>query len=493
GVTNNDEAFLRINNFVQVHGSCILYLSGGAYALTQWDIPETLKVVGQGKGISILSCSSTATLIDWFIRCCGSTSKQWISELQSFSILGKGKAKYALLTTSTFSTAAVSKGAFRSLELKGGTVAPLCLDATQNSHFEDLNIVGTDSGGLGSTYGLAVLNGAANNTFISSEIAAGIVGIYLGRDTSMGGASVSGLQNYPNGNIFIKAIIEKVTDATYTRTKAIHIVDGNKNKFDTIEMLAGSECAIHVEAGNYNKFYDCTPGSNSAVSIPVAINGGYGTLFANCASENINGASSTYHVQTSNVVLLLNNRAGGLAKWRVQNNAGNTANNIRHLDPMAYSSNAVNVPPTQLDSGLMAVNSGSQLFVGTPAGVKQVALYTQKSVSTSLLAYTAGSGSNTLSLAYQLTDGFASEINIVVRGNTDRSHRAVIRINAEFTSATVAWSAAQIISAVYNDAYLSGAAVSVSSSGLLTLTLTTNPTITEGDYRLDERILLNIA
>jgi hypothetical protein len=105
----------------------------------------------------------------------------------------------------------------------------------------------------------------------------------------------------------------------------------------------------------------------------------------------------------------------GGSPWRIKNVSGNTANNIRHLDPVSYSSNAANVPPSQLDSGLMAVNSGSQLFVGTPAGVKQVALYTQKSVSTSLLAYTAGSGSNTLSLAYQLTDGFASEINIVVR------------------------------------------------------------------------------
>lgn len=131
--------------------------------------------------------------------------------------------------------------------------------------------------------------------------------------------------------------------------------------------------------------------------------------------------------------------------------------------------------------------------MGTPAGVKQVPFYTQRNVNTSLMAYAAGSGTNTLSLNYQLTDGYASEITVVVRGNTDRSHRAVIRINAEFTSATVAWNSAQILSAVYNDAFLSGATVSVSSTGVLTLTLTTNSTITEGDYRLDERILINIA
>lgn len=38
GVTNNDAAFTEINSFVQDNGSCILYLSGGSYALTQWDI-----------------------------------------------------------------------------------------------------------------------------------------------------------------------------------------------------------------------------------------------------------------------------------------------------------------------------------------------------------------------------------------------------------------------------------------------------------------------
>lgn len=493
GVTNNDNAFSLINNYVASIGSATLLLSKGTYLLSQWDIPETLKVVGQGKGISILSCSNINSELDWFIRCCASTSKQWISELHSFSILGKGKAKYSLLLTSSFTTSAVSKGVFSSLDIKGGTISPLALDATQNSLFTDLNIVGTDSGGLGSMYGIALLNGAANNTIIAAEIAAGIVGIYLGKDSSLGGYNVSGLQQYPNGNIFLKSIIEKVTDANYTRTKAIHIVNGNKNKFDMIEMLVGSECAIHIESGNYNKFYDCTPGSNSQVTIPVVNNGGYGTLLSNCTSENINGLNGTYHVVTSNRVLLFNNRAGGLLKWRVQNTSGNTANNISHLDNMSYSSNLVNVPPTQLDTGLMSINSGSQLYVGTPNGIKQIPFYTQKNVSTSLMTYTAGSTYNTLSLTYQLTDGFSSEINIIIRGNTDRSHRAFIRLTTQFNTATVAWYNAQIISAAYNDSYLSNAVASVNSSGLLTVSVSTNTSINQGDYRLDERILINIA
>ena len=492
GTTNNDAAFTAINLFVAENGASQLNLSAGTYLITQWDIPEKLRVIGQGKSISFLQCAATTT-VDWFIRCCGSTSEQWISELHGLAILGKGKCQRALFLTSSFATAAVSKAHISSLEIKGGQVALLTLDATQNSLFQDLNIVGTDSNGLGSQRGIEIVNGAANNLIIACEVAGGIDNIYMNSDPTLGGASVSGLQSYPNANVIFKCILEKMTDATYTRQQAINLVNGNKNVFDCCEMLCGSVTGILVSGGSYNKFSRCNIGSNSQVSIPAVINAGYGTIFEFCNSENINGVSGTYHAQVSNATRFLNNTAGSLLKWRAQNTAGNTANNIRYIDPVSYSSNAANVPPSQLDSGLMAVNSGSQLFLGTPAGIKQVALYTQKSVSTSLLTYTAGSGSNTLSLTYQLTDGFASEINIVVRGNTDRSHRAVIRINAEFTSATVAWSTAQIISAVYNDAYLSGAVVSVSSSGMLTLLLTTNPTITEGDYRLDERILINIA
>lgn len=99
-----------------------------------------------------------------------------------------------------------------------------------------------------------------------------------------------------------------------------------------------------------------------------------------------------------------------------KNTAGNAAGNIRHLDPMWYSGNAANVPPTQLDTGRMTVTAGNQFYIGTPAGVKQVPLYTQRNISTSLMAYTAGTTTNTLSLNYQLTDGYASEITIVVRG-----------------------------------------------------------------------------
>ena len=493
GVTNNDSAFAAINAFVRAFGAAQLNLSSGTYLLTQWDIPERLKVVGQGKEASNLACGSSETSIDWFLRCSGSTVDQWFSELQSFRILGRGKVKYSLLLTSTYPTAAVSKAAFRSLEIRGGTVAMLALDGTQNSHFDDIYISGYGGFGTVSNYGIALLNGAANNTFVSTQIAGGIEGIYLGRDTSLGGASVGGLANYPNNNIFIKLIIEQFSDTAYTRTKAIHIVNGHRNKFSTIEMLAGSECVIHVEAGDYNKFYDCHNVSNSVVSVPVVINGGYGTVFANCSSENINGADSTYHVQTSNVILMFNNRAGALARWRVQNTANNAAFNIRHLDPVSYSSNAANVLPTQLDSGQMVVNSGSQLFLGTPAGIKQVPLYVQKSVSTTQMTYTAGSGSNTLSFDYQLTDGYASEISVAIRANSDSSHRAFIRINAEYSTATAAWNAAQILSAAYNTSYISGAAVSVSSSGVLTVTVTVNSAITVGNYRLDERRLINIT
>jgi hypothetical protein len=49
GVTNNDAAFAAINAFVQDNGSCILYLSGRSYALTQWDIPEQLMVKGPAR------------------------------------------------------------------------------------------------------------------------------------------------------------------------------------------------------------------------------------------------------------------------------------------------------------------------------------------------------------------------------------------------------------------------------------------------------------
>ncbi|HBT1426956.1 hypothetical protein [Raoultella ornithinolytica] len=490
GVTNNDAAFAAINAFVQDNGSCILYLSGGSYALTQWDIPEQLMVKGTGKKNSKLVCTAAVNQ-SWFIRCAAKTKNQWQSAISDCGIFAGGKANIALLLSTDTTTWAVSKAHFNSITVDGGITDNLVIDGTQNSTFTDVQV--TDDAGTGPVRGVTLLNGAAGNVFHNLEIAAGVKNLEMRYDSSYPGASISGLQQAPNGNTFYTLICEKYSLAVYTKTHAVHIVTGNNNTFVNATFVTGSLTAVAIDSGSYNEISGNTSFySGSAVNIPAVINGGYQTRLDGCFSTNISGDSGIYHVVTSNVVRVLSCLVGG-SPWRIKNVSGNTANNIRHLDPVSYSSNAANVPPSQLDSGLMAVNSGSQLFVGTPAGVKQVALYTQKSVSTSLLAYTAGSGSNTLSLAYQLTDGFASEINIVVRGNTDRSHRAVIRINAEFTSATVAWSAAQIISAVYNDAYLSGAAVSVSSSGLLTLTLTTNPTITEGDYRLDERILLNIA
>lgn len=76
GVTNNDAVFLKINNFIESHGACILYLSGGSYALTKWDVPENLSVKGTGKKSSKLICTAT-TAQPWFIRCAAKTSQQW--------------------------------------------------------------------------------------------------------------------------------------------------------------------------------------------------------------------------------------------------------------------------------------------------------------------------------------------------------------------------------------------------------------------------------
>ncbi|MFV9370262.1 hypothetical protein ABQ487_20815 [Raoultella ornithinolytica] len=490
GVTNNDEAFLRINNFVQTHGSCILYLSGGAYALTKWDIPENLMVKGTGKQNSKLICTAPA-IQEWFIRCAAKTTQQWQSSISDLGIFAAGRANIALLLSTTTTNGAVSKAHFNSLTVDGGVTDNLVLDGTQNSTFTDVQ--STDDAGTGPARGIALLNGAAGNTFHNLEISAGVKNLEMRYDPTYPGASISGLQQAPNGNTFYTIICEEYSSAVYTKTYAVHIIIGNNNTFINGTFVTGSVTSVAIDSGSYNEisgnssFY-----SGSAVNVPAVINGGYQTKLDGCFSTNISGESGIYHVVTSNVVRILSCLVGG-SPWRIRNTAGNTANNIRHIDPMLYSSNAVNIPPTQLDSGLMAVNSGSQLFVGTPAGVKQVPFYTQRNVNTSLMAYAAGSGTNTLSLNYQLTDGYASEITVVVRGNADRSHRAVVRINAEFTSATVAWNAAQIISAVYNDAFLSGATVAVSASGMLTLSLTTNPTITEGDYRLDERILINIT
>ncbi|EOW4545948.1 hypothetical protein ACUHRZ_005703 [Raoultella planticola] len=490
GVTNNDEAFLRINNFVQVHGSCILYLSGGAYALTKWDIPENLMVKGTGKQSSKLICTAPA-IQAWFIRCAAKTKQQWQSSISDLGIFAAGRANISLFLSTTTTNGAVSKAHFNSLTVDGGVTDNLVLDGTQNSTFTDVQ--STDDAGTGPARGIALLNGAAGNAFHNLEISAGVKNLEMRYDPTYPGASISELQQAPNGNTFYTIICEKYSSAVYTKTYAVHIIIGNNNTFINGTFVTGSVTSVAIESGSYNEisgnssFY-----SGSAVNVPAVINGGYQTKLDGCFSTNISGESGIYHVVTSNVVRILSCLVGG-SPWRIRNTAGNTANNIRHIDPMLYSSNAVNIPPTQLDSGLMAVNSGSQLFVGTPAGVKQVPFYTQRNVNTSLMAYAAGSGTNTLSLNYQLTDGYASEITVVVRGNADRSHRAVVRINAEFTSATVAWNAAQIISAVYNDAFLSGATVAVSASGMLTLSLTTNPTITEGDYRLDERILINIT
>ncbi|MDI7003563.1 hypothetical protein [Klebsiella pneumoniae] len=490
GITNNDEAFSNINDFVQSYGSCVLYLSGGAYALTQWDIPEKLMVKGAGKQSSKLICTAP-DIQAWFIRCAAKTKQQWQSSISDLGIFAGGRANIALLLSTTTTNGAVSKAHFSSLTVDGGVTDNLVLDGTQNSTFTDVQ--STDDAGTGPARGVALLNGAAGNTFHNLEISAGVKNLEMRYDPTYPGASISGLQQAPNGNTFYTIICENYSSAVYTKTHAVHIIIGNNNTISNGTFVTGSVTSVAIDSGNYNEisgnssFY-----SGSAVNVPAVINGGYQTKLDGCFSTNIAGESGIYHVVTSNVVRILSCLAGG-SPWRIRNTAGNTANNIRHIDPMLYSSNAANIPPTQLDSGVMAVNSGSQLFVGTPAGVKQVPFYTQRNVNTSLMAYTAGSSTNTLSLNYQLTDGYVSEITIIVRGNTDRSHRAIIRINAEFTSATVAWYSAQILSAVYNDTFLSGATVSVSPSGMLTLSLTTNSTITEGDYRLDERILINIA
>lgn len=365
------------------------------------------------------------------------------------------------------------------------------LDGTQNSVFT--NVTSQDDTGTAPDTGVLLLNGAAGNSFYGLMISAGRKNLEMRYDASFPGANVFTLIDAPNGNAIYTGVFEKFGPAKFTKTHAVHILLGHSNTIHNCALVVGSVTGVQIDSGNYNEITgNSTFYSSPNVSIPAVINKGFLTKLDNCSSIHILGDSGIYQVVTSNVIRISSCFEGN-SLWRVKNTEGNAAVNIRHLDPMAYSSNAANVPPSQLDSGQMVVNSGSQLFLGTPAGIKQVALYTQKSVGTSLLNFTAGSSSNTLSLTYQLTDGFASEINVVIRGNTDRSHRAVIRITAEYTSATAAWGAAQIISAVYNDAYLSGAAVSVSSSGLLTLTLTTNPTITEGDYRLDERILINIG
>ncbi|HDH7836473.1 TPA: hypothetical protein PJH80_003147, partial [Raoultella ornithinolytica] len=108
GVTNNDEAFLRINNFVQTRGSCILYLSGGAYALTKWDIPENLMVKGTGKQSSKLICTAPA-IQAWFIRCAAKTKQQWQSSISDLGIFAAGRANIALLLSTTTTNGAVSK------------------------------------------------------------------------------------------------------------------------------------------------------------------------------------------------------------------------------------------------------------------------------------------------------------------------------------------------------------------------------------------------
>ncbi|MDV0588678.1 hypothetical protein RZP54_06680, partial [Raoultella ornithinolytica] len=126
GVTNNDEAFLRINNFVQTHGSCILYLSGGAYALTKWDIPENLMVKGTGKQNSKLICTAPA-IQEWFIRCAAKTTQQWQSSISDLGIFAAGRANIALLLSTTTTNGAVSKAHFNSLTVDGGVTDNLVL------------------------------------------------------------------------------------------------------------------------------------------------------------------------------------------------------------------------------------------------------------------------------------------------------------------------------------------------------------------------------
>ncbi|HBK4953264.1 TPA: hypothetical protein SBQ34_000419 [Raoultella ornithinolytica] len=489
-VATNDAAFASVNAFVADFGPCVLNLSGGDISLTKWEIPERLKVVGVGQKSTRLMCGSEVAQ-PWFVRCAAKSILQWYSSLSDFAVYANGKADYALLLSTDRTDSAVVNSRFESLIVDGGLIGNLVLDGTQNSVFT--NVTSQDDTGTAPDTGVLLLNGAAGNSFYGLMISAGRKNLEMRYDASFPGANVFTLIDAPNGNAIYTGVFEKFGPAKFTKTHAVHILLGHSNTIHNCALVVGSVTGVQIDSGNYNEITgNSTFYSSPNVSIPAVINDGFLTKLDNCSSIHILGDSGIYQVVTSNV-LRISSCFEGNSLWRVKNTAGNAAGNIRHLDPMWYSGNAANVPPTQLDTGRMTVTAGNQFYIGTPAGVKQVPLYTQRNISTSLMAYTAGTTTNTLSLNYQLTDGYASEITIVVRGNTDRSHRAVIRINAEFTSATMAWYSAQIFSAAYNDTFLSDATVTVNSTGLLTLSLTTNKTITEGDYRLDERILINIA
>lgn len=487
-VATNDAAFASVNAFVANFGPCVLNLSGGDIFLTKWEIPERLKVVGVGQKSTRLMCGSEVAQ-PWFVRCAAKSSRQWYSSLTGFAVYANGKADYALLLSTDRTDSAVVNSRFDNLIVDGGLIGNLVLDGTQNSVFT--NVTSQDDTGTAPDTGVLLLNGAAGNSFTGLMISAGRKNLEMRHDASFPGANVRGLADGPNGNAIYTGVFEKFGPATFTKTHAVHILLGHSNTIHNCALVVGSVTGVQIDSGNYNEITgNSTFYSLPSVSIPAVINGGFLTKLDNCSSTHILGDSGIYQVVTSNVLRISSCFEGG-SLWRVKNTAGNAAGNIRHLDPMWYSFNAANVPPTQLDTGRMTVTAGNQFYIGTPAGVKQVPLYTQKTTATSPLAVTVGAP-GTATLQYQLTDGYASEINIAIRTGGDRSHRAYLKISAVFNSTVAAWNSASIDVAKYATGYVSAATVSVDASGLMTVTVQTKPEIDSGDYRIDERILINI-
>ena len=197
--------------------------------------------------------------------------------VEGITVDGNNKAKHCYLIGDT---APVVEGTFKRLIAKNSTDYGFVLDCTQNSYFELLNTF--NCGG-----GVALLNGAGNNTFTRCDISNILTkeSFYFNVDTNYNCHKVNIFGNAPSNNKFYDCISEEC-EGTYF----INCVNGKRNLFHKLELAIknNSQCIKFDTSSQYNEIDKCNISYNSKTFIPIISNGFYNSfnniLIENCQS-----------------------------------------------------------------------------------------------------------------------------------------------------------------------------------------------------------------
>ena len=206
--------------FVATGGKSV-HLPAGKYKISgELSIPAFVNLIGEGKGLSTIVCSTSGSKVKYSDR--STTNRGGLSK--GFTIDGND-----ISTNPLFIGLAVERE-FSDIDVVDSAADGLIIEAAQNCVFTACGFQHNGSAGTGSN--IAIDYGAGNNRFVGCEINRGAQNNVRFRQS---GTSPSGAFTVPTQNRFYGCMIERFDDESNFNATIFH-GNGRLNKFDKCDI-----------------------------------------------------------------------------------------------------------------------------------------------------------------------------------------------------------------------------------------------------------------